>query len=734
MGSELVFKKYERLALASKETKDWKPYFALALLYDMKSLSKEAVQSIQKALELAPKNSAVFFLEGILLTRHSRHIELAISEWIKAFEFDFQIREHFKSEIPEEIHYPLKETLAYTLATFESEVNQSASSEYIDACLAFARGILGDPKTGLESFDKMDELTKPQPLYLYALLLLSTSRWEEAAKALEKILQLDKTKATPYYLLGTAYLKSEKIPLSVRAMERALVLDSHHAEAQRALGEVYYKQGKFAQAIGILEKISPATKETHYLIGRCQQALYQYGLAVASYKAAIKLGYRDDASFHLGVALSNLGRWPEAVEALNEAAAVEPNDAEVYYHLGIAQTNAGNDDDAMSAFQKSIDLNPSDSFAHYNLGLAYEKLGRLEAAIYSYKKALEINPKESYPRYHLALCYQRLGDYTLAMAELENAVRVNPQDAYAAYSLGSVYAFLGFSEKALKAYAKASELNPNNVYTHFNIGAILARDGMIKEANEAFKKALELSPANDAELALYSTLASQMAVNIEIAKLNEKIKESYMETVKAIIGCLDAKDPYTAGHTNRVSVIATEIGKKIGLSRDEMDSLSIAAVLHDIGKLGVPDAILLKQGKLTTDEFTVMKEHPVTGAKILEQVSFPWSKVGEYVKHHHERFDGSGYPGGLKGDAIPIGARILALADFFDALATERPYKKAFPIPVVISEAEAQSGKSFDPDVIRALKEVTEKLQTLYQPAEELKGKPTWESSWVDSA
>jgi HD-GYP domain-containing protein (c-di-GMP phosphodiesterase class II)/DNA-binding SARP family transcriptional activator len=737
MNLDPALKKYERLATFNPS--DGKAHFALGLLYDARGDSLQAVKSFQFAVDASPKDPYVRFFNGSVLARFTGKFDFAIHQWEKALELDVSFLKKLSNAIPDDVFYPLPEKLQQTAQAFEKGSEQAPGDVYLQACTAFAYGLCFGISQGLARFDSNPNLAfNASALYLHGLLLFLAERWEQSAKVLEKAMEMDKTLFRSYYFLSHCYVKSGKTAQALRCLERLREQDYSHEKGLEMLAELYFKQGRFEQSLQVLNRLlelNPKHGKAHYLFGRSKQEQYKLEEAVSAYRQALQeLPDLAEIHFYLGFSLTRLGRWQEAIDSLKKAVQLNPQDSNAWYHLGLAYNQIGNYTEAVSAFQEALSLNPNDAFVHYNLGLAYEKMDNLIAAIDAYKTAIQMNPTETYARYHLALCYERLGQYSLAMQELESVLEQNPQDAYAAYNLGSVYAHLGLADKALEAYSKACELNPNDLYAHFNMGAILARDGLVEEAHEAFKKALELTPKNDAELALYSTLLSQMAVNIEIARLNQKLKDAYFETVKAIIGCLDAKDKYTAGHTNRVSVIATEIGKEMDLSKDEMESLAIAAVLHDIGKVGVPDAILLKQGKLTQEEFQVMKEHPVSGARILENVSFPWTHVVEYVKHHHERYDGTGYPDGLKGDEIPIGARILSLADFFDALATERPYKKAYPISVVIEQAELQSGKAFDPNVIQALKKVAPRLEKLYKPAEALSEVPTWESSLVDSA
>ena len=182
-----------------------------------------------------------------------------------------------------------------------------------------------------------------------------------------------------------------------------------------------------------------------------------------------------------------------------------------------------------------------------------------------------------------------------------------------------------------------------------------------------------------------------------------RIEQLYMRTIETLALAIGAKDRQMEGHLQRVQIYASAIGKEIDLSAVEMKALEAAALLHDIGKLAVPEHIISKPGRLTPEEFDRMKIHPIVGAEILERVSFPYPVV-PYVRHHHERWDGAGYPAGLKGEDIPIGARILAVVDCMDALASDRQYRRALPLERAVEQIALESGRSFDPKIVAILK------------------------------
>ena len=194
-------------------------------------------------------------------------------------------------------------------------------------------------------------------------------------------------------------------------------------------------------------------------------------------------------------------------------------------------------------------------------------------------------------------------------------------------------------------------------------------------------------------------------INEELKEKNEEIEKAYLESIETLRYTVEAKDSYTRGHSDRVSAFSVLIGKHLGLSEDDLRILRIGGLFHDIGKIGVPDSVLLKEGKLTDDEYSEIKNHPSIGKQILSNATI-FKDMIPIVYHHHEKYDGTGYPEGLKGDQIPYLARITAVADTFDAMTSNRSYRKALPLDVVRNEIEKCSGKQFDPDIAKVFLDI----------------------------
>lgn len=185
-------------------------------------------------------------------------------------------------------------------------------------------------------------------------------------------------------------------------------------------------------------------------------------------------------------------------------------------------------------------------------------------------------------------------------------------------------------------------------------------------------------------------------INEELSNTYEKLEQAYLDSIETLRYTVEAKDPYTKGHSDRVSEFSVLIGKKLGLSESDLKTLHIGGLFHDIGKIGIPDSILLKESRLSDDEYSEIKNHPTIGAHILCNATI-FQDLIPIVKHHHERFDGKGYPGKLEGEQIPYLARITAIADAFDAMTSKRTYRNALPLDIVKEEIEKNKGTQFDP-------------------------------------
>jgi putative nucleotidyltransferase with HDIG domain len=207
------------------------------------------------------------------------------------------------------------------------------------------------------------------------------------------------------------------------------------------------------------------------------------------------------------------------------------------------------------------------------------------------------------------------------------------------------------------------------------------------------------------DLEIINVLASQSSISIDNVRLYQNIRDNYLKTIRAFALAVEAKDRYTHGHSENVMKYTVVLAKQLGLPDTEIESVKYAGLLHDIGKIGISEFILNKPSRLTPYEFDEIRKHPALGAKIIADVPFLRPLV-PFVLHHHEYYDGQGYPDGIAGEDIPFGARILSVADVFEAMTSNRPYRKALSPEMAVQTLLAGRGKQFDPRMVDAFMEV----------------------------
>jgi putative nucleotidyltransferase with HDIG domain len=215
---------------------------------------------------------------------------------------------------------------------------------------------------------------------------------------------------------------------------------------------------------------------------------------------------------------------------------------------------------------------------------------------------------------------------------------------------------------------------------------------------------------NEADLELLAAIGNQAGVALHRVRLMGDLERLLLDTIKAIAATIDARDGYTHRHSERVAALTAQLARELGLSDSERETAELSALLHDVGKIAVPDSILNKPGKLTPEEFAEMRKHPVHGAQILGNIQSATVKaVLPGVQYHHEKWDGTGYPDGLKGEAIPFLGRLLGVADFYDALTSARSYRGALSSEETMALISKGAGTHFDPAVAAALVRIFER-------------------------
>jgi len=219
------------------------------------------------------------------------------------------------------------------------------------------------------------------------------------------------------------------------------------------------------------------------------------------------------------------------------------------------------------------------------------------------------------------------------------------------------------------------------------------------------ERSWERSPFTPEKVALCQSIAAQAAVAIENARLYEELQQSFVQTIAALAAAVDAKDPYTGSHSQRTTELAAAIAQELGLSAQEIELIRYAGLLHDVGKIGISERILLKPGPLNAEEWEVVRRHPALGANIVERAASLYQLV-PVILHHHERYDGQGYPAGLRGEDIPFKARILAVADAYEAMTSDRAYRPAMTVEQALATVRQGADEQWDGKVVEVLHKI----------------------------
>ncbi len=446
---------------------------------------------------------------------------------------------------------------------------------------------------------------------------------------------------------------------------------------------------------------------------RWGEALAAYRIALEVYSEAANVSGLADIHNSMGIAHFEQGDWDEAEsQYLQSLELIEDRSpelrAKIYNNMGALYNARGDFDNAMSCYLRSIpDFQTTGNQlglaqAYHNLGMSFADKEDWQSAEKYYDLSLEISQRMEVDDLS-ALTYLNLASLFVstdspAQAEeycrLAIAMLLEVDDrlglAEAHKVMGVVERILGNWSESRSHFEFSIEMNEKCssplglAEAYYEFGTMCRDADQTEEAHGHFSKSLaifeQLKASRHAE-----------SVRSEVGKLDTL----YLEVIEALGTAVEKKDSYTMGHSSRVAHYALTIAENLGLDEETSKGIVIGAYLHDIGKIHIADEILNKPGKLTKQEFDEIKRHPEMGVSSLRAVEFPW-QVKQYILHHHERYDGSGYPSGLRGEEIPLGARIICIADFFDAMTTDRSYRKAWSQEQTIKIISQNRGVIFD--------------------------------------
>ncbi|MCS7244036.1 MAG: tetratricopeptide repeat protein [Candidatus Calescibacterium sp.] len=726
MKDEIIEKKIELLEKNLLYRKDPHMILELALLYDRVGKFIEAYRRFE---ELAQNYRN--FLKGHLFRI------IFLSKWGRKENFFELVEKYFFMKFFEEIPSPFIPT-AEDIKKHINILNESLNS--VDESLrfnqdslldwlikAFSLFILGSEEYE-QVFDylftKFTNNFKVQ--YLYSLIKIDIQDYPKAIMYLKKIIEQNPMFDDAYLLVGYTYLRQNILNQSLFYLKKATELNNKQATASILLAKYLIMMGKYDDAIEVLhnkaQMIEPNNPQIYYYLAQSYKGKNEYEKALRLYENLKIYNYiTPQIKKEMADIYMLLGEYSQAQKILLELK--EENilfDDEIYEKLIIINERLGNLDQALFLVKEALAFEEKNSFYLIGAKVAFRK-GEFDTAHRWFKKVLENNPRDFEALYSLGIIELSRMRFGVSEKYFEEAVSVNPTKNEIKYFLALNYAFQDKIDKAIDILVKVKDYIRDPLKSKiisFNIASAYSIIGNVDKTEEFLYEAIQdftkhFKNISEQDILFYTTLLFQTRVVYEASKSNRDLEESQAQAIQAMIDAIQAKDNYTKDHTQRVTILSVEIAKSMGLEEEIIQSLLIGTLVHDIGKIGIPDHVLNKPGRLTDEEFEIMKQHTIIGYEIIRKMKFPKIKVitsnerfdnigtiADCVKYHHEKWDGTGYPDKLKGEKIPLLARIIAVADVFDALMSERQYKKGVPAFKSIEIIEQSKGTHFDPLVV----------------------------------
>jgi HD-GYP domain-containing protein (c-di-GMP phosphodiesterase class II) len=463
------------------------------------------------------------------------------------------------------------------------------------------------------------------------------------------------------------------------ALEKSLLQDPSNHNARIELATTYMTRGDYYTAAAELQKVVKSVPP---------DMIYK------------------EAYYQLGMILRTLGNFSEARKCMEKVLHIDAKDGNALYYSGLLLSELGDLTGAAEALRKCIAALPNQSYLHYTLGSVLLQQGLMDEGMKELSTALELSPKDTQARTTLGLAYLLKGAFKEAAKELSAVLQINPKDSTAVF----LYAWAQIKQEgeieALEKFEKYVNFDQSNAQGHLTLSALHYLIGEYPQAEEAQKRGIKLLKGfkDPIFFATMQVLTSSLKVIAEDKQLFEEEEIKAKKDIERVFHeIMEMKDPLLREKSRRISRLAEDMAKNHEeLEDEEIETIRMAGSLCNLGMAFLPDSIINKEEKLTDDEKRVVTTHPLLTIKILQKIT-SFSDVIPIVKHHHERYNGTGYPDRLKGNDIPIGASIIGVADFFVELTLGSKRQKPAAKDEVIKTLQSLKDNFFPGKVVELL-------------------------------
>lgn len=693
----------------------------LANLYIKDGSFKKAIKILEKCSKMPNGNNAKYLMGIIYLLEGGLGYAFKSLQTVTDEDGDFCFQKIDKSNLPP------SDLINKSLENFENSAKE-LPEKYM--AIGFIFHALGNYDEALRNYSKCIELDPECELinYFIGVTYFELENYPEAGVYFQKELKQRPKSHNTTYLLGITYLKLGNSQQASACFNRAIKLKPDYVKAYIGMSSAYRLSGNYKQAEKWTMqpiKAKKGTADVYFELGEIYLGTQNYDLAEENYRKAIaKDPMLSDGYINLSKVLIAKEKNEEAFKLLTRAEKYHPQNIKLMIQKAIAVSNQKKYKEALKIIEEIEKIDQKGQELAYIKGKCLLYLENAQNAINVIKKAIEANPNDLELRKLYGIAMLKLDKFSPAENEFKNIIKIKADDPYANYYLGTTYFSLGDTQKAIEFYKKSADLIKNN-----------GLDGFVRayehiQSKELDKIPLELKNVgikpidNEKELSAFSSIQLLTSAFYDLSKKEQeksKGKEVVEETTLTvdvndsmtnfIINACDGRDGFSYNHSRRVSKIALRLAKHINkaskdlISDDDLKTIELGGLLHDIGMMYVPRDIIAKKKPLTNEEFSRITKHTEYGEIIIKKNGFQRNII-PIVRNHHEKINGNGYPDKMSQNQIPLSVMIVSIADSFEAMISARPYREGYSIEKAVATINKRAGIDFAPGIVNAFMDI----------------------------